>query len=110
MPALRYDLVVDQGSDYARAIPVRDDDDQPVSVAGWSVSGQIRAGHSAPDALVELDLAIAGTSILLRISAAASTDWTWRLGRYDIELTDPDGAVTRFAEGAVVVRPQITHL
>lgn len=109
MAALRYDLIVDQGADYRRDFPVLDDTDQPVSVTGWSVAGQIRAGAGSAAVLEQLDVTAAHGHAEVRIPAATSAAWSWRLARFDIELTDLDGAVTRFVEGFVVVRPETTR-
>jgi hypothetical protein len=56
-----------------------------------------------------LALTLSGTAVTLRIPAATSAAWTFSLGRYDVELTAPDGTVTRLVEGSVVVRPEITR-
>jgi hypothetical protein len=84
LPAIRYDLLVEQGCDYTLTVPVLDDAGQPQTLAGWTVRGQI--------------------------PATASAAWTFSLGRYDVELEAPDGTVTRLVEGSVVVRPEITRI
>lgn len=108
MPALRYDLIVDQGSDYDRTIPVLG---LPAgdTLAGWTAAGQIRGGYTSTTVLYTLALTLVGTDVVLHIPAATSAAWTWRLGKYDVELTAPDGTVTRFVEGSVVVRAEITR-
>jgi hypothetical protein len=108
MPALCYDLIIDQGTDYTRSIPVLGLADGD-TLAGWMVAGQIRAGYASPTVLHTLDLTVSGTDIVLHIPAATSADWTWRRGRWDIEVIDPIGTVTRLVEGAVVIRPEITR-
>lgn len=111
MPALRYDLIVDQGADYRRTIPVLRDDGQPVeTLDGWQVAGQIRAGYASTTVLHQLDVTVSGTDVLLRIPAAVSSTWAFRLARYDLELQAPDGTTTRLVEGSVVVRPEITRV
>lgn len=112
MPALRYDLLVDQGADYRRGFPVLDTaTGQPVtSLAGWSAAGQVRVSHQpGAELLHTLDLTLTGVTLVLLIPAATSSAWPWRLARYDVELTAPDGTTSRFLEGAVVVRPEITR-
>lgn len=109
MDVLRYDLIVNQGADYERPFPALDVDDQPVSLAGWSAAGQIRAGAGSAAALHQLDVTLSDGDAVLRVPAATSAAWEWRLARFDIELTDPGGVVTRFVEGFVVVRPETTR-
>jgi len=38
-----------------------------------------------------------------------SAAWTWRTGRWDVELVDGAGAVTRLAEGFVIVHPEVSR-
>lgn len=111
MTALKYDLIVKQGATYRRWFPVLGDNDQPLSsLVGWSAVGQVRASY-APGAplLHTLDLTFDGSYLVLVIPDAVSSAWAWRLARYDVELTAPDGDVTDFLEGSVVVRPEITR-
>lgn len=110
--ALRYPLIVKQGATYRRRIPVVDTaDDQPAdSTAGYTAVGQIRRSTTPGAALLHtLDLTFDGTDLVLTIPAATSAGWSWRLARYDVEVTTPDGTVVDFLEGPVVVRPEITR-
>lgn len=107
---LAYDLTVKQGEDYDRAIAVTDTGTgQPADITGWAVQGQIRAGYSSPTILHTLDVTASGTDVVLHIPKATSSAWTWRLARYDIELTAPSGKTTRFMEGSVVVYAEVTR-
>lgn len=108
--ALRYDLKIKQGADYQRSIPILDQMDQPTPEPGWTVTGKIRDSLAPNSTLLHtLDVTISGTNVLLRVPAATSSAWTWRLGRYDVELTDTNGIVLDFLEGAVVVYPEATR-
>lgn len=109
MPSTVFDLIVDQGSDYELTVPVLDGAGQPLSLASWAAAGQVRASTSSSTILHTLSLTTVGTTVVLRIPAAASTAWTWRSGRYDVELTGPTGDVIRLLEGLVLVRPQVTR-
>ena len=110
MPARQFPIVVDQGADYALIIPVLDADNAAVDVEDWLVSGQIRAQLGGATVLAELDVAPLGTDVVLRIPHATSSGWVFRNGRYDIEITSPDGLnVIRLLEGVVVVRREVTR-
>jgi hypothetical protein len=109
LAALRFDLIIDQGTDYNLSIPVLGLADGG-TLAGWTATGQIRASYASPTVLHTLDLTVSGTDVVLHIPAATSSAWTWRRGRFDIEVIDPSGAVTRLVEGAVVIRPEITRV
>jgi hypothetical protein len=109
MPALTYPLVVEQGADYALSIPVLNASAQPVTVDGWTAAGQIRATPYSDAVVHDLDLTPSGSTVVLRIPAAASATWTWQVARYDVELTSPGGDISRLVEGPVVLRPNVTR-
>lgn len=105
MAALEFDLEIEQGSDYEKSFPVIDTlTNQTVEdLSGWSVKGQIRSGHLASALLHELDVTFVGLNARLLIPASVSSAWIWQKARYDVEVTDPDGKVTRFLKGLVIV-------
>lgn len=110
MAVTRYDLIVDQGSDYERTFPVLGPGGQTQDITGWTVSGQIRDSYAPTAALLQtLTVTVSGSNVVLQIPKTVSRDWTWRLARYDVEITTPGGATTRFLEGSVVVHPEITR-
>lgn len=110
MAALRYDLKIKQGAEYQRSFPILGATNQPQTAIGWTVAGQIR-DSLAPTAVLlhTLDVYISGTNVVVHVPKDASSGWTWRLGRYDIQLIDPLGTVVTFLEGAVVVYPEVTR-
>jgi hypothetical protein len=111
VPALRHDLVIEQGSTYRLSVPVLDDTSEPLDITGWTVRGQIRLTHASPTVAYDLGphLAIAGTAVEVTIPAEDSSLWTWCGGVYDVELVDPDGNPTRLIQGNVVVSPEVTR-
>ena len=110
MAATRYDLIVDQGSDYLLRIPVINELGQYVTVTGWTVAGQIRARHGDDVVLHQLDVTTNGQNIDLRIPRNVSSEWTWTAARYDVEIVSPDATTgARLIEGGVFVRPEITR-
>jgi predicted SpoU family rRNA methylase len=108
--ALRFNLVIDQGSDFEVTFPVLKDG-QPQDLAGWSARSQVR--HLVTDAVVLHDfadeLSLVESDVQLAVPAEVSTAWAWRLAVYDIEIVDPTGDVTRLVEGQVIVRPEVTR-
>ena len=110
MAARQYPLVVDQGADYELTIPVVDGSASAVDVDDWVVRGQIRAKAGGATVLADIDVVTSGTDVVLRVPHSASSSWAFRTGRYDVELTSPDGLnVIRLLEGAVIVRPEVTR-
>jgi hypothetical protein len=109
MPARRYNLNVEQGADYKRAISAFDGNDQLQDLTGWSIAGQIRSEPLSETLLHDLDVSVSGTDVILFIPGNASSSWEWLHGWYDIEVTSPDGGQARFLKGEVIVDPEVTR-
>jgi len=111
---LQYHLRINQGETFQVAIPVLNDNNSPVVLAGMTARGQIRTHAEAPTTLYEWsftanNLAFDTNNVVITVPAATSSLWTWRTAQYDVELTDADGVVTRLVEGHVIVPPEITR-
>ena len=111
---LQYHLRINQGETFQVAIPVLDEDGDPISLAGMTARGQVRPYAPSTTVLHEWTLGNSGIAfdtnkVVLTVPAATSSAWTWRGGQYDVELVDGSGAVTRLVEGYVVVHPEITR-
>jgi hypothetical protein len=111
-------LVIPQGTDRPVEIAnVRDGDGTLITNwAGYSVLAQVR---ERPDSATVLytwtssggspNVSFDGATIVLEIAHAVSSAWTWRSGRYDVELTNPSGDVDRIAEGSITVSREVTR-
>lgn len=111
-------LVVPQGTD--TKIVVRNvRDANGTLIAAWtnySVRSQVRADPSSATVLYEWtsqggtpNAAFVGSSVELDIPHTVSAAWAWITGRYDVELTDPVGKVSRIAEGPITVSREVTR-
>ena len=109
MPALEYDLAIEQGSTFRRSIPVLNDAGTPINLDGWTARGQIRITYRDPMPAYQLDLTCSGTNVELVVPAEDSSGWQWRHGVYDVELIDVDGVPTRLMQGNVTVSPEVTR-
>ena len=107
-------LVIQQGTTWAISWPITDTQDAPLDVTGWTVHAQIRPTKESVEILHEFRTAD-GTAttdqnyVTLSVAPSVSSAWEWRHGVYDVELTDPDGRVSRIAEGAVTVSAEVTR-
>jgi len=108
------DLTIPQGTTWGMSWPIVDDSGVPVTVDGWTVRSQIRDSVTATAVLWEWSTddgtaeAVADT-VILRLTPAQSSAWTWRTGLYDVELVDPDGEVFRLTQGRVTVDREVTR-
>lgn len=111
----RDDLQIKQGENWPTADspgtwPVLDASNQPLALVGYTAKAQIRDPYDGT--LLHEWTVAAGTmtlstgQIALTVPAATSAAWTWTFGRWALELTAPNGAVTRLVEGAVLVDPE----
>jgi hypothetical protein len=111
---LRYDLRINQGETFQLSIPVFDSEGDPMPVSGMIARAQVRAYANAPAvlhnwSLTDDNIALVDNNVILKVPAAVSAAWTWRTGRWDVELVDGAGAVTRLAEGFVIVHPEVSR-
>lgn len=117
MPAISYDLSIEQGAKYTKRFLWKDVNGNPVNLTGYSARMQIRPTVTNPTILLELTtdngrilLGGAAGTIDLNIGSTI-TDSLTRGGVYDLELyltADPDSAI-RFAEGSVEVSKEVTR-
>ena len=122
--AIKYDLVVDQGATYIKQFtwynppPVPNPQNlkqgDPKDLSGYT--GELQIRETIDDTLPKLTLTsvnggivISGGVVKLRIEASATSAFDFSTGVYDLELTAPDGTVTRLVEGKVKVSPNVTR-
>ena len=111
MAALRYNIQLDQGSDYQLVWPVVNAAGQAQSLSGWSGALQVRSNPTSEDTLVDLTgrLVLSGSNVTLTVPGNVSSDWEWRTGIYDLELTSNTGVVTRVCQGRFTVSAEVTR-
>ena len=115
MSGLRTDaLTIPQGVTYGVQWPIRDSDGEAVDLTGWSARAQVRTSAGSPVVAHEWstakgNLEIVGSTVILTVEPAESSDWGWSRGEYDVELTSLDGTVHRVTQGVIHVSPEITR-
>ena len=117
MPAAIYDIpAIEQGADFFLDLTYKDDTGAPVDLTGYSARMQIREEISSPTALVSISSAsgeitlggITGT-ISIHIPATTTAALSFNTGKYDLELEDSAGVVTRLIQGSVTLSPEVTR-
>ncbi len=92
----------------------------PMDFTGCKARMQVRSERESPDVLLELTTENGGIvlgqipgkiALYLGATRTASGVIYWESGVYDLEIEHPAGPddVTRFAEGSVAVRPEVTR-
>ncbi len=109
-------LTIYQGATFKRRLRWMDAARQPIDLTGCTARMQVRAEIESPAVLLELTtengrIALGGAAgtIDLTIAATDTAALAWDAGAWDLEIVHPGGAVTRLAQGSVVVSPEVTR-
>lgn len=112
-------LRIEQGADWGRFWSITADGLPVTNFAGWAARAQVRTTAAAADpALWEWKLGggtgfglitLANSGIKLSHAGNDSDPWAWRLGVYDIKVTDAGGRDAFAARGRVMVTPAVTR-
>ena len=111
MSAATYNLVIDQGSDFALDLVVKESG-TALNLTNYSGRAQLRTSVTASSASASFTVtktdAAAGK---LKMELAAATSSAISAGQYvyDLEIESGGGTVTRLMEGNVKVTPEVTR-
>jgi hypothetical protein len=115
MAAGVYNFTCEQGADWERVVTARDGSGALIDLTGYSARMHVRKDVDASATLVELStdngrITLGGPSgqITLRLPASV-TSTIQRPGVYDIELTSPNGAITRLLKGEFRLDKEVTR-
>lgn len=104
---------IQQGATQGRSWPLADATGQPITdFTGWTAAAQIRDPENDQllfDFLVDGEIELSGSAIAVRLDATDSAGWAWRLGLYDVKVTDGTGRSAFVARGRVMVIPAVTR-
>lgn len=114
MPAGKYDITIDQGSDFAMSVTVSDDG-VARNLQQWNARASMR---STLDSSVAYDFDIDMTNsddgvIAISLSHSASDDIPAGFYVYDLEIyqgqDESESAVTRLLQGRVTLKGEVTR-
>lgn len=89
--------------------PVVNASNVPVDMTGWTGQAQVRETYEG-DLIDSLTVSCDNTGVLVTWTGAQTDLWpafTW--GVWDLEVTSPQGKVTRLAEGKVYLSSGVTR-
>jgi len=104
-------LVVDQGTTFSSIITVTDQNGVPLNLTNYTVKSQFRKSYQS-SVYVSFTASIYDAlngKIQLKLNPSDTISVDAGRYLYDIQLTDPNGAVTRALEGLVILTPEITR-
>jgi hypothetical protein len=108
-------IKIPQGTDGGCRWLVKDANDLPVDFTDWEIHSQVR--NDVADDLVLHEWSSADGSatggddgyITIHWGHAETSLWDWTSAVYDLEITSPEGKVTRLDSGRVSVSRQVTR-
>lgn len=113
------DLVIEQGVSFGMALTIKDANDTPVNITGYTFAGAIKesAQDSSPVESFTFVLTDPGNGVVTVSLTDEETSGLPATGDvydeytgyvYDIEMTDLSGNVTRILNGEISVSPEVT--
>lgn len=112
MTAAAYNLVIDQGADFAIQLTLSEDG-APKNLTGYSARAQMRAKKTDASPAATFTVTVSDPAlgkIKLAMPNATTTTVAPGLYFYDLELySSGDEIVTRLVEGQVTVTPEVTR-
>lgn len=109
-----YNIEINQGATYILTI-TWEVDGSPVDITGYTAAMQARHNIKSTSTFISLTdvsgltLGGAAGTIVVNLSAATTAAITEKFGVYDLELTAPDGTVTRLLQGSVTISREVTR-
>lgn len=106
--AVKANITIDQGTDFATSIDVTDDNGDPTDLSGFTGAAQMRKHYTSSNSF-SFSVAVANGSVTLSMNSATTANIIAGRYVYDCELTSASNVVTRIVEGIVTVTPQVTR-
>ena len=112
--AVKYDLVLEQGTDLDMPVNLVDEDGVAISMSGYSAKLQVRAYVESDTVLFEMStddssIDVTTGTLILKFTEADFADATWRNGVYDLEIEASTGERERIMQGMFTIDPEVTR-
>jgi hypothetical protein len=113
--AVQYIVEIDQGADWFFNVTYEQPAGTPVNITSYTAALQLRSLPESTTAVLSLatgsGITITGAAGLVAIRATAAQTGAIIAGDYyyDLEITSPQGIVTRLVQGQALVNPQVTR-
>ena len=112
MTAATYDLVIDQGSDFAIDLTITESGTAK-NLTGYSGRAQMRSTHASSSATASFTVSVVNaTAGTMKMEMSSSPTSGISAGRYvyDLEIhTSGDATVKRLIQGSVTINPEVTR-
>lgn len=116
MPAATYNIICEQGATLDRTLTLKDSAGSLANLTGFTARMQVRTAAGSSSVTLELSndnnrIILGGPlgTVKLKVSAAVTAALTPSDYVYDLEITAPNGDVTRLVEGKFKVKAEVTR-
>lgn len=116
MAAAEYNFTIEQGTTFTKSFVWKNNSGVAVDLTGYTARMQVRLSVTSEDVLLtasttngKLALTPLEGKITLSLSAQDTAGFDWKRGKYDLELEDADGRVTRLLFGLITVSLEVTR-
>ena len=111
MAARNVNLVLEQGVDFQAVFTIRNNNNSPLNLTGYTGISSIR---KSPTSSTAYPLTLSFPDLLngkVAVSMGHTATGTMEGGRYvyDVELIDGAGRISRIIEGTVTITPNVTR-
>lgn len=107
--AIKTNLVIDQGSDFAVTINVTDANNAPISLQNFTGSAQMRKFYTS-SRYYPFEVLVANGTVTLAMNSVVTNTITAGRYVYDCELTSVgSNQISRIIEGIVTITPGVTR-
>lgn len=107
--ARKFNLLIDQGSDFTFTYPLKDNNGDPIDLNGFSLRSQLRKYVTSNTAVsFQTSINTTSSSITLTLSANTTANLVSDRYVYDAELYTAN-SVQRVLEGIITVNPRVTR-
>lgn len=112
------DLIIEQGASWGATVAVKNSDESAFDLSGYFVRGQIRNSYGSTGVLLDLAPVIRsgvnGSALIsglidIDLSATGTANLPINQARFDIEIYNTAGEVTRVLQGKAIVTPEVTR-
>jgi hypothetical protein len=113
MPAAKYNIEIEQGSDFILGLSIKAANGLPYDLTGVTARGQIRKLVTDTEPIATFDITFDNNrksgKITLYLPAATTTTLNFTVAVYDLEFISPTGIVKRIIQGTATLSPEVTR-
>jgi hypothetical protein len=108
--SIKANLTIGQGTDYSTTVTITDDNDDIISLEGYTGAAQIRKYYTSSTAY-DFGVIISANTGEVTLEMTSNVTSTIEAGRYvyDVYLTDENNRDSRIMEGIVTITPSVTR-